>query len=503
MTDTKSKTIARNTLLLYMRMLLVMAITLYTVRLVLDALGMVDYGLYNVIAGVVTMMASVNSALSAATQRYYSYALGENNIGNLNRFFSAIFNIYLIFSLLVLVLSETVGLWFVNTQLSIPAERMVAVNYLYQFSIFIFIVGMMATPYSSMMIAKEDMNLFAIISVVECLLKLLAVIVLYWIPVDRLIMYGCLLLLVQLISTGAYVLIFKLKYKECSYVKLQHSELYKEIVSFSGWNLFGSLSSVLSFQANTILINIFFGPVVTAARAIALQVYNALGAFYNSFITALRPAMIKSYAEKDNKYLMQLFEFSNKFIYYSLLVIGLPLIFEMEFVLSVWLKEISSDMVIFTQLIVVFAILLALHNPVTIIMQATGKVKKYFLYVESFTLLSMPFTYVAFKLGFPASSTFVVMIIVFALAHLIRLIILKLNAEWFRIKDYMVSFVVPALLITAFATVCTLLMRNFVDNQIAKFVCVVLVAIVSIVVPVLCFALNRQEKQLLKMLIHR
>ena len=134
-------------------------------------------------------------------------------------------------------------------------------------------------------------------------------------------------------------------------------------------------------------------------------------------------------------------------------------------------------------------------------MQATGKVKKYFLYVESFTLLSMPFTYVAFKLGFPASSTFVVMIIVFALAHLIRLIILKLNAEWFRIKDYMVSFVVPALLITAFATVCTLLMRK--DNQIAKFVCVVLVAIVSIVVPVLCFALNRQEKQLLKMLIHR
>jgi O-antigen/teichoic acid export membrane protein len=213
--------------------------------------------------------------------------------------------------------------------------------------------------------------------------------------------------------------------------------------------------------------------------------------------------MIKSYAEKDNKYLMHLFEFSNKFIYYSLLVIGLPLIFEMEFILSVWLKEISSDMVIFTQLIVVFAILLALHNPVTIIMQATGKVKKYFLYVESFTLLSMPFTYVAFKLGFPASSTFVVMIIVFALAHLIRLIILKLNAEWFRIKDYMVSFVVPALLITAFATVCTLLMRNFVDNQIAKFVCVVLVAIVSIVVPVLCFALNRQEKQLLKMLIHR
>ena len=269
---TKSTRVAKNTILLYIRMMVVMLINLYTVRLVLNALGVEDYGVYNVIAGVIIMLQSVSSVLSTATQRFYSYSIGENRPEYLKNIFSASINIYVLFSFLVIVLGETIGLWFVNTQLVIPTERMIAANYVYQFSIFSFVCTIIQVPYSAVTIAHEDMGIFAVISTLEAVLKLMFAWLLFIIPFDKLIFYGAFLFLIPVLSLILYMVIGHGKYAECHYQKKIERSLYKKMLSFSGWTLFSSLAGTGINQVNTILVNIFFGPVVNAARAIALQI---------------------------------------------------------------------------------------------------------------------------------------------------------------------------------------------------------------------------------------
>lgn len=499
--SSSTKRIAKNTTLLYIRMMVVMLINLYAVRLVLNALGVEDYGIYNVIAGVITMLYSISSVLSTATQRFYSYSVGENTLERLRNIFSTSAYIYVILSVIVLLLGETIGLWFVNTQLVIPADRMNAANWIYQFSIFSFIATIMQVPYSAATIAHEDMGVFSIISTAETVLKLISISLLFIVPLDRLIIYGAALLLISILVLISYIVVGLKKYPECRYQKPTEKALFKELLSFSGWSLFGSLAGVGMSQVNTILVNIFFGPLVNAARAISYQFNMALSSFVGSFILAIRTPMIRSYAEDSHLYLNKIFNLSNKFIYYCLLMICIPLFFEMNTVLSLWLKTTDPQTVLFSRLMVVYTLIMSLSNPIAIIIQATGHVKEYNIPVETLTLLCVPATYILFKMGFPAYSTFIAMIIVAVVAHVVRLICLKKYYMSFSYSEYIKSFLLPAFGITVFTSLLVFLIHNSYMNPLLRIGVIVFFSVFCIATLVLLIATSKTEKDVLKQLI--
>jgi O-antigen/teichoic acid export membrane protein len=482
-------------------MMIVMIINLYTVRLVLNALGAEDYGINNVVAGVITMLMSVSSVLSTATQRYYSYFLGENNLNRLRNIFSTSINIYALLSIIVIILGETVGLWFVNTQLVIPDDRMNAANWIYQFSMFSFIFTFIQVPYSAATIAHEDMGIFAIISTTESVLKLISVFLIFVIPLDGLIIYGATLFIISTLVLLTYIIIGHNKYPECRYLKPTEKFLFKELLSFSGWSLFGSVAGVGMSQVNTILVNIFFGPLVNAARAISFQFNMAVSSFSSSFLMAIRPPMVKSYAEESYLYLNKIFNLSNKFIYYSLLMICLPLMFEMETVLVLWLKTNDPQTILFSRLILVYALIMSLNNPISIIIQATGHVKEYHIPVETFTLLCVPATYILFKLGYPAYSTYIVMIIAAVSSHVVRLICLKKYYKPFSYSEYVKSFLLPAFTITIVATLFVFFIHNSILNTSLRISAVVIFSVVCVSAFALLIGLSKTEKVILKQLI--
>ena len=496
-----SKRIAKNSILLYIRMMVVMIINLYTVRLVLQALGAEDYGIYDVIAGVITMLISVSSVLSTATQRYYSISIGKNKLERLRNIFSTSINIYLLLSLIVIILGETVGLWFVNTQLVIPDERMNVANWIYQFSIFSFIFTFMQVPYSAAIIAHEDMGIFAIISAAESVLKLTAALLIFVIPLDSLIIYGAGLFLISSLVMISYIMVGYSKYAECRYQKPTEKNLFKEILSFSGWSLFGSVAGVGMSQVITILVNIFFGPLVNAARAISFQFNMAVSSFSGSFLMAIRPQMIKSYAEGSYLYLNKIFNLSNKIIYYGLLMICLPLMFEMNTILSFWLKTTDPQTVLFSRLILVYAMIMSLNNPISIIIQATGRVKEYHVPVETFTLLCVPATYIFFKLGYPAYSTYIVMISAAIAAHVVRLIILKRYYKPFSYSEYIKSFILPAFVITFVASLFVDQIHRSIINPLLRISAVVFLSVTFVATFALMIGLSKAEKDDIKKLI--
>lgn len=490
-----SNRLAKNSILLYIRMIVVMIINLYTVRVVLKALGAIDYGINDVVAGVITMLISLSSVLSTATQRYYSSTIGDDRVSRLQDIFSTSINIYLILSLIVIVLGETVGLWFLNHYLVIPENRIYAANWIYQFSIFSFIFTFLQVPYSAAVIAREDMGIFTIISTCECLLKFGAAFLIFIVPKDRLIVYGANLLLISFLILMSYVAVGYYKYAECRYKIQKEKKLFRELISFSGWSLFGSLAGVGMAQVTTILINVFFGPLFNTARAISFQFNYALSSLTASFLMALRPQMIKSYAEGSYLYLNKIFNLSNKVIYYGLLIVSLPLIFEMNAILMIWLGKTDYQTIMFSRLILIYTLIMALNNPISIVIQAIGKVKEYHIPVETITLLCVPITYVLFKLNFPAYSTYIVMIGAAILSHFVRLVCLKKFYDHFDYLEYIKSFLIPAIFITLFSSFFVYVISKSDLNTFVRLLIVFLVSLTSILLLVLIFGLSRNEKE--------
>ena len=496
-----TKRIANNTTLLYFRMLVVMGINLYSVRLLLNALGVEDYGIYDVVAGVITVLSSVSSVLQTATLRFYSYALGQNNFERLQKIFSTSIYIYVLLSIIVFILGETIGLWFVNTQLNIPHERMSAANWIYQFSIFSFMSVIIQVPFSSAVIAHEDMSIFAKISIAESFIKLMAILLILVIPLDKLIIYGAALFLIYTLVLISYIRIGYIKYAECRYKKPTERLLFKELLSFSGWSLFGSVAGVGMSQVNTILVNIFFGPVINASRAISFQINMALSSFTGSFIMAIRTPMIKSYAEGSYSYLNKLFNISNKLIYYCLLMVCIPLMIEMENILFFWLKTTDPNTVLFSRLILVYAIIMSLNNPISIIIQATGHIKEYHISVEIFTLLCVPATYILFKLGYPAYTTYIVMIIASIASHIVRLICLKKFYKPFSFLEYIKSFLLPAFVITLFSSFFVFLIHKSITDTFFRVTAVGFISFLIVTLFVMLIGLSKSEKDIIKQLI--
>ncbi|MGL5682626.1 MAG: MATE family efflux transporter [Marinifilaceae bacterium] len=420
-----NKRIARNTLMLYFRMLLTMAVTLYTSRVVLNALGVEDYGIYNVVGGVVTMLSFLNAAMSSGTQRYLSFAMGKGDLLQLRKVFSASLSIHIIIAVIILILAETVGLWFLNTQLTIPYEKMTAANWVYQFSILTFMVSVTQVPYNAAIIANERMSAYAYVSIIEVLLKLLIVYLLVALPFNKLELYSVLMFTVSFIIAMTYRIYCLRHFAETHYRFAYDKSLWKELASYAGWNLWGNLAAVGFTQGINILLNIFFGPTVNAARAIAYQVSGAIMQFVGNFQLAVNPQITKNYANGNQDEMTKLIYRSSKFSFLLLFVLAMPILFNTEYILTLWLKNVPQYTVIFCQLVIINALIESFSGPLMIAAQATGKIKVYQSTIGGLLLLNVPISYIVLRLNYPPQATLYVMIIISLLAFVGRLIILK------------------------------------------------------------------------------
>lgn len=496
-----SKRIANNTLVLFVRMFILTIINLYAVRLILKGLGEEDYGIFNTVAGVVTATSVFSGVVALSIQRFYSYAIGQKDPKKLQNIFSASINIMVALTLLLFILLESVGLWFFYTQLVIPPERLNAALWIYQCSVLILICSMMQIPYTAAIFSNEDMEVYATISTIECLLKFFAAYCLAWATFDHLIFYVSGVSVTAIIVAVLYAFTGHRRYQECHYKSTKDKALYRELLSFSGWTLFGSLASTGMLQGNTILLNIYFGPIIVAAFGIALQINNAFNALCNSMVLAFRPPMIKAYAEQEHRYLSQLFSVSNKFMYYTLLAIAIPIIINMETILTLWLGYSTPNIVLFSRLIIVYIVTLAMHNPITIIMQASGHIKEYHLPVESITLMCFPLTWIFFYFDLPAYSVFVSMIAVCLIAHIVRLFCLRRYYCYFSIKKYMISFAFPAIIILIVISIISSVCHSHIESSLWSVILSFLYIPLLVFLAAYAVGINKEEKQLLASMI--
>lgn len=499
--NSKTQRIVSNTVYLYIRMFLILVINLFSVRLVIKALGMEDYGVYNAVAGVITLLSAVTAVLTSAIQRFYSFYLGKDEESKLRDIFSASIIIYAVFAIIVLLFGETFGLWIVTNKLVIPDESRVMALWLYQFTLVTFIATLFQVPFSAAVIAHEDMKFYSIISLFDCFLRFAIIFPLFCFESYRLGLYGFLLLLVAVVIFLCYMIKSRRSYQECKLQRIQDNSIFKSLLSYSGWTFYGSIAGTGMMQGNTILVNMFFGPITSAARAISLHVSSAVSMFSGSFITALRPPMIKSYAEGNHEYLLKLFRMCNIIVFYLLLLVSVPLIFEMDTVLSVWLDTKDAEAILFSRLIVIYTILLSLHHPFTILMQAVGKTKEYFVPVDTFTLLSLPVTYLLYKMGLPSEATYYTMITAIILAHVMRMHILKKYYPQFEVKHYVTSFVLPALIVTLLTVTLTSIPHILLENYVVRFLAVLITSTSLIIALALAISIKKDERAMIVSLV--
>lgn len=489
-----NKRIAKNTLLLYIRMLVTMLVSLYTARVVLNVLGVVDYGVYSVVGGIVTMCSFISSTMASTSMRFFSYELGYGNMSRLKETFAATVNIYFLLSILILLFAETIGLWFVSTQLNIPPDRMSAALYVYQFSVLGFLATILRIPYNAVVISREKMSFYAWLSILEALLKLGMVFLLVYICWDKLILYAVLMSAVLCLITVSYFLYCRLNFEECRFSWVWEKSLYRSLLGFAGWNLFGSLANVGLDQGLNILLNIFFGAPINAARSIAFQIRNAVQSFVGSFQTAASPQIVKYYAAGEKDSMKKLLFQSSKYSFFLLLLIALPILLEMEMVLSLWLIEIPPYTLIFARLIIILSLVDCLSGTIIPAVQSTGFIRFYQITVCSIILLNVPVSYFFLKMGFPPQSTVVISIFLSCTALVMRVYVLrKLLA--FPMTEYFSKVVWNDLKVFFLALLLPFIVHLYLPKGMLSFCVSILFCVISTLLAICYAGLNSNERR--------
>ena len=493
-TTDNNKRIAKNTLLLYFRMLLMMFVTLFTSRVVLDKLGVTDYGIYNVVGGVVAMLGFLNSSMSNDVQRYLSFEIGKNNEAGVNRIFNVSLFAHAGIAVFVFVVMEIVGVWYLNTHMNIPAERMDAANWVLQCSIFTTLFTIVQVPYNAIIISKEQMGIYAYISILEVVLKLLVVYMLTIGNFDKLKLYSVLIMVVTIGIMMIYRFYCKRKYNEVKLKFIKDWNLLKQIVGFASWNMLGELAWVFTGQGVNIILNSFFGPVVNAARGLAEQVNGAVNRFVANFQTAVNPQLIKSYASDQLEEMKTLLYRSTRFSYYLLLALSLPIILKMDFILHLWLKEVPNHTTGFCQLVLVSSLVSTLSNLLAQVARAYGKIRNYQIVVSIFLFLNFPLSYIVLKLGCSPLSTMCVNIGINAMLLFVRLRITNRMIQM-TYGNFIRNVLLPVIIVTAVALVIPLTIYSMLDNSIISFIIVCLVSFVSVGVSTYALGMNANERQ--------
>ena len=490
-----NKLIAKNTIFLYIRMMILILVSLYTSRVVLEALGVEDYGIYNVVGGVVVLFTFINNAMITSTQRHLNFEIGRSDILQAKKVFSISLNIHILIALAIFILAETLGLWFLNTTIQYPETREFAVHITYQLSILTTCIKIIRTPYNAAIIAYEKMSFYAYLSIFEAILQLGVVFLLMAYNTDRLILYSALLCIVAVIVNLCYYAYCRKSFEICKYELYRDKKLYTQLLSFSGWSLFGGVANIGASQGLNMLINIFFGVTLNAAMGIANQVGSAIASFVGCFQTAFNPQIVKSYAAGDHNYFINLILSTSKYSYLLLFIIALPIYICCPEVLDVWLTEVPEYAVSFCRLMLIFTLLDALQGPLWYSVQATGKIKTYQILMSFMILSNLPLAYLFLKLGYSPNSVLAVRCVINFATLFVRLWYLN-KLYKFPVMEFVNSVVCRIVIISAVAYSVSYI-PIAISSPLLKVVVVTAITLVANFILITFIGLSKTERTII------
>ena len=491
-----NKRIAKNTLMLYVRTLFVMVISLYTSRVVLQVLGVEDYGVYQVVGGLVAMFSVISSSLSSAISRFITFEIGRGDMERLKRIFSTSIIIQLCLCVIVALAVEIGGLWFMHTEMQIPAGRLDAAEWVLHCSVLTFCLNLLSIPYNACIIAHEHMKAFAYVSVVEAVLKLGILFLIAYSPIDSLVTYAILLTLVAALIRLAYTVYCHKHFEETKTRLIFDKSIFKEMFGFSGWSFFNNTSFILNNQGVSMLMNVFFGVTVNAARGIAIQVESAVLQFVNNFTTALNPQITKSYANGDLDSMYKLVCRGAKFSFFSMLILSLPIILEANQILSIWLTKVPEHTVIFVQLSMIMGMCDCIGTTGYTACMATGKLKRYSLTLTPLIVLEFPLSWLLFYYGASVESSYYLYILIKLLVLFVRMYLMQ-RMIGLNCLMYIKGVFFPIVLTTLFSIILPILIIIFMDEDILRFFILLIVSAISVIVSVLFLGMTRIERNMI------
>lgn len=492
-TESKSKRIATNTAFLYVRMLFIMAVSLYTSRVVLNTLGIEDFGIYNVVSCAVSMLSVFNSSMNVSTQRFLNYEMGQNNLVQLQKIFANAVISHIFIAVISFLILETVGLWFVCNKLNVPASRYDSAIWVFHCSVAAFFVNVATSPYSSAVIANEKMGIYAYLSIIEVVLKLLIAYLLVWLAFDKLVLYGVLILLVNLIVRYGFIFYCVRTFRECKFKWNLDFSIIKKMFSFSGWMFIGCISDMFSKQGVNILINTFFGAVFNASYAVAMQVHAAVNSFVQNFMTAVRPQIIKSYSEGNLDYMYRLVFSSSKFSFYLLFILCFPILLYADLILDLWLENVPKYCSLFTRLILMDLLISSAYVPIAQVNQASGNIGRYQMSISAIFFLNFILSYVLYKIGMPVYWTFVLSIFLSVLGLFVRLFVLN-KENGLPILLYLKKVILPLPFVVLFASIIPLIFYFYARQSVVSLAATFIISSVCIAVSVLLIGVDKQER---------
>lgn len=499
----KNKRIVKNTSFLYVRMFVVLLITLYISRVVLEVLGVVDFGVYNVVAGFVSMFAFLNASMSNAVQRFFNYDIGKDNGQNIKAIYTTSLYIQILIALFVLLLTETIGIWYMDNVMVIPPERINSAKIVFQISILSFLLVFMQVPYSAAVMTYEKMNYYAFVSIIDVVLKLICVVALKFIhSYDNLVLYGLFIMLIESLNFVLYAIYAKKNFLSLKFQKGFDKSLFKRMISFASWNIFGSFAYIIKGQGLNMLLNVFFGPVVNAARGISYQVSNALQGFSTNIFTAFRPQLMQSYSGQNYQRTTHLMFSMSKITYYLMLMLAVPVILEINYILKLWLgKNVPPQTGLFTVLIVLNMLVTNFNTPISQVVHATGEMKKYQLTTSIILTAILPLSWIILRLGAPAESVYWISLIISIINQCVCLLVLKGIYNYYSIRCYVKEVIIPCILVSALVFPVSYLLHIFIPTSFLKLILIVLVNILVICTVVYCIGLSAVEKNMIKNII--
>lgn len=482
-------------------MVIVLAITLYTTRAVLKVLGVEDYGVYNVVCGFVSMFAFLNTSMSNGIQRFFNYELGKNGVEGANRVYCTALHIQLVLTIIIVALTESVGLWYLHNKMVIPEGRELAAEWIFQFSVFSFLFIIMQAPFTAAVMAHEKMDFYAIVNVLDVLLKLGIVLILPLFSLDKLVLYGALYSLISILNFGAYYLYCKKNFSEIRYHRMHDNQLFKSMLGFSGWNLFGSFSGVMKEHGINLVINFFFGPVVNAARGVANQVNGGLQSFVTNITMPVRPQVVQSYAQGNLSRAMHLTYSISKLSCCFLLMMAIPISFEIDYVLRLWLGANVPEHAGFFTIIILFTSLINNLNSATSgVVHATGIMKDYQLWGSLISICSVPISFFLLKVYPIPELALLTVLICSALGHLVCLFVVKKLVRM-SVTEYFKEVVWPIVFVLIISVVITYPVHHFMNSGFLRLCVVTLVSVITVGLALYYLALNANERALFSQMI--
>lgn len=496
MTDYSGHTrrIAKNTLILYVRMFFMMLLGLFTSRIVLEALGENDYGIYNVVGGVVAMFTVISGALTTSVTRFITFEMGRGDEAQLGKVYSTAVNVQLILAVIVVLLAEPVGLWFIDNKMTISPDRIGAAQMVMHFSLLSFVVNLISVPQMASITAHEQMSAYAYIGILDGSLRFVAAMLISRSSSDRLVGYAALMAAVVLIVRASYGIYCRTHFPECRYRPVFDRTLIKEMFSFAGWNFIGVSAGILRDQGGNILVNIFSGPSVNAARGVAVQLNGAIQSFVTNFMTAVNPQITKSYASGEHGYMFSLLRKSSRMSFYLLFILALPVLFNTEFIMNLWLKEVPVHSVLFVQLFLVFTLSECISQPLITAMFATGKVRDYQLIVGGLQLLNLPVSYVFLKMGACPEVTVMVAVAISQICLVARLIMLE-KMIGLSVRNFLHRVYFNVLTVTAVAVIMTSVLVFFLPQGFWWSLLRILLSLLSAGLSVMFVGCSRYERR--------